>query len=81
VDGSQTVHGSGTSAFSIFPFSKLVDLDRNNTRDLVRLRGHGRGGPKLSCAAVLSRRCWRQNPSTKRKWKRVEAPRLRIGLI
>jgi hypothetical protein len=37
VDSSQTVSGSGTGAFSIFPSSKPMDLDLNITRDLVRM--------------------------------------------
>jgi hypothetical protein len=57
VDGSQTVRGSGTGAFSIFPSSKLVDLDLNSTRDFVLVWGHSGGEPKLDNAAILSRCC------------------------
>jgi hypothetical protein len=56
VDGSQTMHGSRTGAFSIFPSSKPVDLDLNNTRNLVRMRGRNDGGTKLGSAADFSRR-------------------------
>jgi hypothetical protein len=52
---SQTVRGSGTGAFSIFSSSKPVDLDLKSTRDLVRMRGRGGGGPKLGDAIVLSK--------------------------
>jgi hypothetical protein len=62
VDSSQTVSGSGTGAFSIFPSSKPMDLDLNITRDLVRMRGHGGGGPKLGCTDVLSRCCAMAEP-------------------
>jgi hypothetical protein len=57
VDASQTVHGSGTGAFSILPSSKPVHLDLKVMGDLVRMRGRGDSGPKLGGAATFSGHC------------------------
>jgi hypothetical protein len=54
VDVSQTVLGSGMGAFSILPSSKPEHLDLKVTSDLVRMRGHGGGRPKLDGVAAFS---------------------------
>jgi hypothetical protein len=81
VDGSQTVRGFRTDAFSIFPSFKPVDLDLNAIG--IWFACEVAAVADLSLAALLFSLCveWRRNPSTKRKWKQVEAPGPWSGLI
>jgi hypothetical protein len=39
-----------------------VNLNPKSTRDLVRMRGHSGGRPKLGGAAVLSKHCAAAEP-------------------
>jgi hypothetical protein len=63
------------------PASNPVHLDLKVTSDFVLMRGRGGGGPKIAALSLSCAQHGGDNPSFEWKWKQVEAPGPRVGLI
>jgi hypothetical protein len=73
--------GSGIATFSILPSSKPMHLDLKGHQ---QLNSHARAAAADLSSAALSLSYAQRgggNPSSEWKWKQVEAPGPRVGLI